>query len=105
MATHICRDCREPVVFHGSEPTDIPYWDHAEDKDYDHEANEITVRMPPVRGARLNQNYALVRLTYLQAQALWCAAAQGGIGLDGKYLRANREGLAKLLETQERWPQ
>lgn len=76
----------------------------------------FTNRLPkqPIRGARLNAKYCLVKLTYLQAQQLFQAASQmeddarmnpKDIGWTGAEAKALKEALDKLRETSERWPQ
>jgi hypothetical protein len=64
------------------------------------------VSQAPIRGARLNGSYCLVRLTYLQAQQLYRAATEPADALSdmgGREFRALREALGKLQETSERW--
>ena len=70
-------------------------------------------RLSPIRGARLNATYCLVRLTYLQAKMLFLAADQmtddssdafHNIGWSGKEAKAFHEAIDKLGETAGRWP-
>lgn len=74
---------------------------------------DVPIRRPrrsPIRGARLNANYCLVRLTYLQAQMLYLAAepmkneTPSEIGWSGAEFYAFQQALDKLGETAERWP-
>lgn len=65
----------------------------------------------PIRTARLNERYCLVKLTYLQAQQLFLAAdpMRHDYGKDSGWSdrerKALREALDKLGDTAERWPQ
>lgn len=106
----VCRNCGANITV----GNDGEYHHSLLELDSDDHEVIASKKMLPIRSARLNAKYALVKLTYLQAKMLFLAADQmtddadedalHNIGWSGIEARAFRQAMENLGETRERWP-